>query len=216
MQAQGTLAPMGRLQPVVVRDLGPLTVHTAPWHWRLRNWVQHRHRALPALVAMRVLGRLVGAVWIESSLRLVHLKADGTRVDYGVVSRRLVTTTGAGFIVDAFQNLVELENMKFHGAGTGAVAEAVGDTALGAESTTALNPDSTRATGTTTESTPTTYQTVGTLAFDATTAVTEHGVLSQAATGGGVLLDRSVFTAINVVSGDSIQFTYSFAVTAGG
>jgi hypothetical protein len=46
--------------------------------------------------------------------------------------------------------------------------------------------------------------------------VTEHGIFSQAATGGGTLWDRSVFSAINVVSGDSIQFTYTCTVSSGG
>jgi hypothetical protein len=32
----------------------------------------------------------------------------------------------------------------------------------------------------------------------------------------GTLLDRSVFTAINVVSADSIQFTYSLTLSSGG
>jgi hypothetical protein len=45
---------------------------------------------------------------------------------------------------------------------------------------------------------------------------TEHGILSQAATGGGVLLDRSVFVAINLGNGDGPQTTYRLTVTAGG
>jgi len=79
-----------------------------------------------------------------------------------------------------------------------------------------LNPDSTRATGTRSQPAANQYRSVGTVTFDAITAVTEHGILSQAATGGGVLWDRSVFTAINVASGDSIQFTYTCTVSAGG
>src|SRR5690606_38659468 len=119
------------------------------------------------------------------------------------------TNNGVAFIVDAWQNSVELENMKYHGCGTGTTAEAAADSALVTESTTALNPDSTRATGTQTE--PATHQltSTGTVTFDNTAAITEHGLFSQAATGGGVLFDRSVFSAINVVSGDSIQFAYT-------
>ena len=84
------------------------------------------------------------------------------------------------------------------------------------ESTTALNPDNTRATGTRSQPAANQYRSVGTLTFDNTAAVTEHGLFSQAATGGGTLWDRSVFSAINVVSGDSIQFTYTVTVSAGG
>lgn len=135
-------------------------------------------------------------------------------LDYGVLSHRKVTTAGVAFLVDAWQNSVELENMKYHGCGTGTNAESNGDTALQTESTTALNPDSTRATGSLTESAANVFRTVGTLTFDAGAAVTEHGILSQAATGGGTLWDRSVFSAINVVSADSIQFTYDLTANA--
>jgi hypothetical protein len=143
-------------------------------------------------------------------------KASGEWINYGVLSYRVVTNNGVGFIVDAFQNSVELEIMKYHGVGTGNTAEAAADSALVTESTTALNPDSTRGTGTTTESAANAYQTVGTVTFDGSAAIVEHGIFSQAATGGGVLLDRSVFSAINVASGDSIQFTYTLTFTAGG
>lgn len=143
----------------------------------------------------------------------------GHVVDYGVLSRRVVTTAGVGFIVDAFQNLVELENMKFHGFGTGTTAEASGDTALVTELTTQYASDNVRPTGTTTEGgSANVYRSVATLSPDAggTIAVTEHGVFSQAAVAGGVLLDRSVFAAVNIVAGsDSLQSTYDLTVSAG-
>lgn len=160
--------------------------------------------------------RMFGIAVFTSELRGKLIKRSGAAHDLGVLSRRVVTNNGVGFIVDAFQNLVELENMKYHGVGTGGTAEAAADSALVTESTAALNPDSTRATGTTTESAANAYQTVGTVTFDGSAAITEHGIFSQAATGGGVLLDRSLFSAINVVSGDSIQFTYTLTFTAGG
>lgn len=136
--------------------------------------------------------------------------------DLGLASLRVVTTAGVNFIVDAFQNIVELEILKFHGIGTGAVAEAVGDTALGTELTTQYNPDNTRATGSLTEGgSANVYRTVGTNTVDAAAAITEHGILSQAATGGGTLLDRSVFSVVNLANGDSLQTTYDLTVSAG-
>lgn len=136
---------------------------------------------------------------------------------YGLASLRVVTDTGVGFIVDAFQNLVELENMKYHGIGTGTTAEAASQTALVTELTTALNPDSTRATGTLTEgATANIFRTVATNNVDSTVAVTEHGVFSQAATGGGVMLDRSLFSAVNLASGDGLQTQYDLTITSGG
>ena len=44
----------------------------------------------------------------------------------------------------------------------------------------------------------------------------EHGLFDQAANSGGVLFDRSVFAAVNVVaSADSLQATYELTLTAG-
>lgn len=135
---------------------------------------------------------------------------------YGLASLYLVTDDGVGFLVDSFQALTEPENLKFHGIGTGTTAAAQTDSALETESTTALNPNNTRATGSTIENGANVYRTVGTNTVDASVSCTEHGILSQAATGGGTLLDRHVFTAIALSNGDSLQSTYDFTITAGG
>lgn len=152
------------------------------------------------------------------SLWLRVLYGSGEQVDLGLVSMRVMTTTGMGYVVDAFANSVELENMKYHGLGTGTTAENVGDTGLETELSTEYTGN-VRATGTTAEgASANIYQTVATNTLDSgTPAVTEHGVLSQAATGGGVLLDRTVFAAINLTgaSGDGIQSTYEGTFTAG-
>lgn len=135
----------------------------------------------------------------------------------GLASFRVVTTAGVGFIVDAFQNSVELENLKYHGIGTGSTAEAVGDTALVTELTTEYTGNI-RATGSTTEgASANIYRTVGTNTLDEAPggALREHGIFDQAATGGGVLLDRTVYAAITLSSGDSLQSTYDHTQTAG-
>lgn len=160
---------------------------------------------------------LTGITTLTSELSLRLFRANGEIVDYGVVSRRVITDAGVAFLVDDWDNNgQDITTLNFHGMGTGTTAEAVGDTALVTESTTALNPDSTRATGTRSQPAANQYRTVGTLTFDASAAITEHGIFSQAATGGGTLWDRSVFSAINVVSGDSIQTTYTCTVSSGG
>lgn len=186
----------------------------APLAWRVRNFLTRRLPDYPRL-AVALFARAMGVPVMVSVLRAKVRTASGEWIDYGILSTRVVTTAGVNFIVDAFQNLVELEAMKYHGVGTGTTAEAAGDTALVTESTTVLNPDSTRATGTTIEgASGNIYRTVGTPTFDGAAAITEHGIFNQAATG-GTLLDRSVFSAINVVSGDSIQFTFDLTLTAG-
>ncbi len=130
------------------------------------------------------------------------------------VKPNLIVTAGKNYLVAAWQNSVELENLKFHGVGTGTNAAAAGDTALQTESTTIINPDSTRATGSLTEgASANIFRTVGTVSFDGSGAITEWGLFSQAATGGGTLWSRVVFSAINVANGDSIQFTYDVTVS---
>jgi hypothetical protein len=140
-------------------------------------------------------------------------------IDYGIVSMRVVTDVGVAYIVDAFQNSVELENMKYHGIGTGSTAENVADTELDTELTTEYSSDNTRATGTTIEgATANIYRTVATNTLDSgTPAIVEHGVFSQAANSGGVLLDRSVFSVINLngAGGDGLQTTYDLTLGAG-
>ena len=129
-----------------------------------------------------------------------------------------MTTAGVNFIVDAFQNLVELEDMKYHGIGTGTTAEAVGQTALITELSTQYSTSNTRPAGSTGEQSgnANAYETTATITVSASVAATEHGIFSRAATGGGVLLDRSVFAAVNLASGESLQATYSLTFPSGG
>jgi hypothetical protein len=155
---------------------------------------------------------IYGRLWIDV------IRADGRRIHYGLASLRKVTNAGVNYIVDAFQNLTELENFKFHGIGTGTNAEAATDTALQTELSTQYNPDNTRATGTLGEgASANIFRTVGTNTVDAAVTITEHGIFTQAATGGGTLLDRSMFTpGVGLASGDSIQTTYELTINAGG
>lgn len=179
---------------------------------------------LPAYMAVELLDNISRIVVFESQLRAVaHVFNPVTGKfedwDFGVVSNRLVTDNGVAFLVDAWQNIVELESEKYHGLGTGTTAEAQTDTALVTELTTEYTGN-VRATGTTVEgATANVFRTVATNTLDSgTPAVTEHGIFDQAATGGGVLWDRSVFAAINLVgaNGDGLTTTYDLTATAGG
>lgn len=184
--------------------------------WRERNFPRVLRQAVMVGAAVRF-ARLAGVMTAYGRLSLAVIRGDERRVlDYGIASFRLVTTAGVGFLTDALQNLVEPEIFDFHGIGTTNTAEAIGDTALAAEITTAYNPDNTRATGTPSEPSANVYRSVGTNTVDATVAAVEHGLLTQAATGGGTLLDRSVFSVINLASGDGLQSTYDFTQAAGG
>lgn len=137
--------------------------------------------------------------------------------DHGLVSEKVITTAGVNFLVDAWQNLVELENMKFHGIGTSTTAENSSQTALGAELTTQYNPDNTRATGSLAEgASANIFRTVGTNTVDAAVTVEEHGIFNQAATGGGTMWDRSLTGSKALSSGEGLESTYDMTASAGG
>jgi hypothetical protein len=177
---------------------------------------------LPPEMAQDVLDRLKAIVVLESSLRLVHIhpdvRAEGGILydDYGIVSRKVVTDNGVGLLVDTFDNTLANGDCRYHGLGTGGTAEAASQTALVTELTTEYNPNSTRATGTFSQPSANISQSVATNTVDASAAVTEHAPFTQAATGGGVMLDRSLFSVINLASGDSLQSTYQLTLTSGG
>ena len=178
-----------------------------------------REEALRPRLGMKGLYRgLVKKSGIIATSRLyaTHFRP-GKKPDHrGLISTHVITDTGVGFLVDDWDgNGQDISTMIYHGVGTGTNAENQTDTGLQTESTTALNPDSTRATGTQSQPAANQLRSVGTLTFDASAAITEHGICS-AATSTYVLWDRSVFSAINVVSGDSIQFTYTCTLSAGG
>lgn len=140
------------------------------------------------------------------------IRANGSIEDYEPLSN-LIVNAGENYLVDAFQNSTEPENLRFHGIGIGAVAAAETDTGCGTELTTQYNPDSTRATGSLTEGASTNiFRTVGTNTVDAAVAITEFCLMSQAAVPGGTMWSRVVFSAINLASGDSLQTTYDLTV----
>lgn len=172
--------------------------------YQLKNW---RARARGVLLG--------GNAVFQGELRGLLIRASGERVDFGVLSRRVVTTQGVDFMRDDFNAATggdDITNMNFHDSGTGVIAEAIGDVDLG----TPAGPV-TRATGTQSAPASGQYRTIGTIAYTATLAITEHGIFDQAARGAGSeLWDRSVFAAINVVSGDSIQYTYTLTINSGG
>lgn len=213
----------GDLQTMVRRNLDPehinrLPAQRAPLSWRLRNMLRWGFiRGWIAVKLIAPFANLWGVCTITSELAIKVIRANGQIEDYGTVCYRVVTDAGVAFLVDDWDNdATDITNLHFHGVGTGSTAEAAGDTALVTESTTALNPDNTRATGTESQPAANQLRTVGTLTADAQILAREHGIFSQAATGGGTLWDRSVFALITLENLDSIQFTYTCTVSSGG
>ena len=211
----GGNSPQPAAQKLRVRDLirqaMPTTGDREVDTYRLRN-LPNMLRGLATIA----IAKKVGAPTMFGVVRAEVKRADGSVADLGVISCRVVTTAGVNAIVDAFQNTFELETFIYHGFGTGSNAEASGNTALHTELTTEYVSNNTRPTGSATEgASANIYRSVGTLSPDATVAITEHGIFNQASNAGGTLLDKSLFSAINLISGDSLQITYDLQFTAG-
>lgn len=184
--------------------------------WRKSNLKNLRRGMKKVLLA-----RSLKIPTVYGQLFLTVIRGDGSVELLGLASMRLVTTVGVKYIADDFNNgATDVSTMKFHGFGTGGTAEAVGDTALVTEETTQYNPDNTRPTGTQASATVTTnatYTTVATYSPDSggTRAITEHGIFS--ANTAGTLLDRSLFSVVNLVAAaDSLQATYVLTLNSGG
>jgi hypothetical protein len=121
----------------------------------------------------------------------------------------MITTAFVSFVIDQLQTETSVfGDFKYHDSGVGITDPAITDVDI--ETT----DGESRATGTQTESAVNVYVSVGTISYTTTKAITEHGLFNAATS--VTLMDRSEFAAINVVSGDSIQFTYSLTLTAGG
>ncbi len=150
-----------------------------------------------------------GAVIPEARLFATLKRANGEVVDLGLIATKLVTDAGVQYLVDALQSsTTDASLFKFHGSGTGTTAEAATDTAL-------VTEVGSRVTGSQGEgASANIYQTVATISYTSPLTITEHGVFS--ASTAGTLLDRSVFAAINVDNGDSIEFTYELTLPSGG
>lgn len=96
--------------------------------------------------------------------------------------------------------------------GTGVTAANAADTTLGTEITdSGLARAAATCTRVTTSVTNDTAQLDKTFSVTGTKAVTEAGALNAASA--GTLLGRQVFSAVNVVNGDSLQITYKFQVS---
>jgi len=128
------------------------------------------------------------------------------------IRRNLITTVGKKLVADQLGGTVTTPATSVAiGIGTGAAV--AGDTTLGSEITTAGGErGAATVTNTTTTTTGDTEQWAKTFTFTGSFAVTEEGILNNV-TSGGVLVARQVFSAVNVVSSDSLAITHKIQVT---
>ena len=203
MSTIGRMGMAGALSMKVQR--GP----RAPLGWRLSNTLRFGYlRGWLAYHLAPVAARL-GFATMVGKLTAVLVKADGRTINYGVLGYRVVTNAFVAFVVDQLQTETSVfGDFKYHDSGVGTTAENATDTAM--ETT----DEESRSEGTQTEgASANIYRSVGTISYTTTKAITEHGLFNTSDT--ATLMDRTVFSAVNVVSGDSIQFTYELTLTAG-
>ena len=123
----------------------------------------------------------------------------------------LITNAGAAGVASRINGSGSEAAFTYIAVGTGTVAAAVTDTTLGTElAASGLSRAAATASRVTTDVTNDTAQLAVTFTVTGTAAVTESGALNAASA--GVLLNRQVFSAINVVNGDSLTITHKFDV----
>jgi len=147
----------------------------------------------------------------SGSLSAKLIKNDDEIIDYGVVSRKCITTAGVNYLADSFQSSTgsPIDIFVYHDSGTGTTTESASDTGLETPCGEARD-EGTKEEGDSTNI----YKSVISHVYSDTFAITEHGLFS--APSSGTLWDRSVFDAINVVDGYKIHWTYLLTIDAGG
>lgn len=127
------------------------------------------------------------------------------------LSRNLVTNAGFAGIASRINGSGAEAAGTYLAVGTGTTAANAADTTLETEITdSGLARVAATASRVTTTVTNDTAQLQTTFTVTGTKAVTEAGYLN--ASSSGVLFARSVFSAVNVVNGDSLQLTYKIKV----
>jgi hypothetical protein len=170
-------------------------------------WIQGIVRSVRRVGSVLIRGGHV--VVMTGTLSAAVIRADGTIKRLGVIARKKVTTAFVNYLSLSLtdQTTYPINIFKYHDSGIGTNAESNADVALQTPTGDA------RVAGTQViGGSANIYRTVATITYSVGKAVTEHGVFSLAAA--GTLMDRSVFSAINVGAGESIQFTYELTSTA--
>jgi len=127
------------------------------------------------------------------------------------VVRNLVTTVGKALVAGRINASGTPDPATYIAVGTGTDAAAAGDTALQTEiADSGLSRAAATVSLVTTSTANDTAQMLKSFSVTGTKAVTESGVLNASST--GTLLCRQVFSAINVVNGDTLQMTWKVAV----
>lgn len=190
-------------------------------YWKLRGIAkQVRNGVVPKDTSKDVIFEALritrprNAVEVFGFLSAIVHNSDGSlKRDYGLVSVREVSAAFAKRLVDGMCTSGDVvDNFNQHKQGSGSTAETDTETALVAAQSGAQGATGNAAA--THGSSSQIYQTVGTITATTAYEIREHGVFN--ASTGGILLDRSVVTAIAVNTDDVVTWTYNLSVNAGG
>lgn len=155
--------------------------------------------------------RWPGGLEFHSNLKALWVDSRDRVKDEFDLGSGLVVTAGCVYLAaDMAGGGSDISAMNWHATGIGTTSPVIANTTM--ENVTGCPA---RVSGT--QSTPGStniYQSLGTVSYTSGLAITEWGLFSAVTS--GTLWDRKTFTAINVINGDSIQFTYQLTVTAGG
>lgn len=135
---------------------------------------------------------------------------------YRVTKDKVITDDFCEDIVAALIAETWTPLYKYHHSGTGSNAENATDEALQTPVEDARDVGSHEEGANAKE-----YKSIATTTYTGTHTLREHGIFKTAGAGGppvvgGVLMDRTVFAAIGVVSGNQVEWTFTIAFTSGG
>jgi len=156
--------------------------------------------------AILIVTGIGGVQAMEGSLGF-RIFRNGFWYDFGCVGHKVITTAFATFIVDQLQAESSIfGDFKYHQIGTGSTAESAANTVL-------VTPVEAVTTGSQTETSAKVYKTIASISITGTRALVEHGLFNNATPASGTLMDRTVFAAVNLVSGDTFEATYQLTVS---
>lgn len=154
---------------------------------------------------------LLSPLWINWKFYSSVLQLFLGRWSHRRLVSNLITNAGAAGIASRINGSGSEAAFTYIAVGTGTTAASVSDTTLQTETAASgLSRAAATVSRVTTDVTNDTARNTVTFTVTGTVAVTESGVLN--ASSGGVLLARQVFSAVNVVNGDSLAVTWSFDV----
>jgi hypothetical protein len=204
-------------------------------------WWQFKNRIRPsfwlgwlAVHLAWLLSKTTGIVTLVSELRLIKRMVDGTIIDYGVVSYKMITTAGVNMLANDFNggsSGADISNFKYHGWGgvngttppaTAQVAELRTDNALATPLVTTyqfsatLIPAVVAGTSTSTTFVDPTYTAQYMNTFTNPQIINEHVLANQPVIAGATVWDRSVYANTPMAANESMTFQYVLTIQSGG